>query len=221
MGILMSVYHDPERLIEPEMFGRAEELLSSPPEGCAPFRIPRKDHDFDVGYWFSSWNANGLENLLERHLGWSVSSFLGYEATSGETWLAPVWENLLPALRGARELIQFTAEDSGRDVLSIPHTNPPQKSVQELLKESIKEAQEAEQGAFQRKMYSVDIQNKDIVRVEVAGQGTESWTYIHYIRTDWSWYLRGLEIIEETCTCVLRQAQPEEYIIRATNVILP
>ena len=194
---------------------------ADPPEGAKPVvraapLAPK--HRFKIGEWHSAHNYNGFDRVLERVIGSNLQHTVSYDKS--KEWYGTQWEFLKAYLTEARRgLLEHIATTQGHDVFPIEMLgNQNVHDEAEALLKYRSPLKGGERLAIQKEgVYFKGVEVRAVMMGMDAGVPT---LYVHAQRTDWNFYLEGLDIALETVQWVLSQPDPKRYVLRITNLSL-
>lgn len=182
------------------------------------------EHYFKVGYFRSSYNDSGINNVMRR-LGLPD---LYHVMEPGEQYeFTPDWKACRE--RAEAVLSQYRAADTAYDVIRIGmhlYTREPFCSSQEEALRIFREqrGREHSDGSYSNGkgdffMEGITVRavimgaEEDIIG-KVRGQSIQQpCAYIVYDKPDSAWYAQALEIVIETCDYVLDKPDPENHYV--------
>lgn len=177
------------------------------------------DHLFRIGYFRSSYNEGGINNILKNLIGESLYSIMGCEDDEYCFW--PDWaackDRAVAALAAMDEQI---AKDGGaiacgREMLFFDGDLPNSTEEAMALYRS-KAAMERDDdfSSFSSKEGTFHLKRPLRVRAFIPGKGFMGPTvYVVYENDHFDSYRQSLEIVIETCDYVIASGHPEEFYV--------
>lgn len=175
------------------------------------------EHMFKIGYFRSSYNSGGINNVMRTRIGKSLYDV--FPESENYTFV-PDWAAALVRIKEIRKEFQDALDTTGKyDVTNISaYFN--QNDGPTITKEAL--------DRFMEEINRVPTPSPDGWYMNKTGEffnirarsimiGTNDWSskpivyLIYESEHDWDWYLTALAIVEETILWVLKQDNPNEY----------
>jgi hypothetical protein len=175
------------------------------------------DHYFKVGYFRSSYNDSGINNVLRR-LSLPGLSYIMNPDDEGE--IVPDWKAC--AERAAEVLAKLRACDNSYDVMEIagnpfgqPREAKSASDARAIYAEHAARKTNSEMRAYsnlQGEFFLEGVKVRAFIHgaSEFMGRNRET-LYVVYDKEDAAWYEQALEIVIETCEYVLTRPDPQNY----------
>lgn len=197
--------------------------------------IKHPEHIFKIGYFRSSYNPGGFNDVLTKLVGEDLYQI--FDIPFEPDYTTHNWNRVKDRINEVRaKLVAYDAENDGYHGIVTVHAitargqSRPKNAAEALAlyNEEAKKNREREKAQpdtarlFSSYMGPSGHFFKDPIEVValipgreigVLGPGELPTVYAIY-RQDLSWYFAALDVVEETCDYILSQPDPEKYYIR-------
>jgi len=173
------------------------------------------EHLFKVGYFRSSYNASGINNIMRTRIGKSLYDVF---PESEDYNFVPNWARALINIREIRKEFEDSIAATGQYQVATVSTyfvdeniKSPQDALNAFMEEINKKPPFKDDGWYMNRVGEFfNLKARAVMNGYSLGRPC---TYLIYETTseDWDWYVKALKIVEETILWVLEQDDPNKY----------
>lgn len=200
------------------------------PPGVTSIRLDseiRPDHYFKVGYFRSSYNDSGIENICRQNFGVPALGSIFLARNDYHVW--PNWEEA--KIRALELADRFdSAQRRGRNLVAFHVTSRNGKECNSvdlairLVNEQLDRESPFDKDSGYWNQHGFFSPKKPLEVVAVLPSDYSLGAFDHALgrqggawivtRANFSWYSDALRIVAETCDYVLSKPDPEKYCLR-------
>lgn len=195
------------------------------------------EHIFKIGYFRSSYNEGGINNVLRNMTGESLYSI--FELTGEEYHVLPNWSRVKTRLAEVRSKLDAIKDDCGGYFnVTVARINPfisvgklvqsPSDAMEIFRREAKRHKKLKTEDPKQYEFGNYGNSNGDFyfsetlkvsailpgVEERILREGQQSPVTYLIGEMDMTYYLQALDIVEETADWVMAQPNPEQYRLR-------